>query len=121
MELPSQKDAYEWIEQINVSANAPPGVMAKRFIRLGNRKLDISLSSRAELLSAIFPRARKVLFDHHTGSPTVLQRGMNAFLEDGFKGFIPDEELNRLLMWTEFPHKVGFLLLSSSTWLTDML
>lgn len=76
-------------------------------IRLGSRNVYVSMSSQAELMRAIFPRARLVSFDNNTGRPTILQPNVNQDWSQGFRGFVTIEEIHGVVRFAESPSRVS--------------
>ena len=72
-------------------------------LRLGDRVVDVSLSSQDELLRELFPRAKNCMWQN--GRPKILES--NEPYNTGFKTFITNEELLQLVSHAEKPHRVS--------------
>ncbi|KAL9059633.1 MAG: hypothetical protein Q9206_001412 [Seirophora lacunosa] len=70
-------------------------------LRLGDRVVDVSMSTQDELLKEMFPKAKNVTWNH--GRPIV--RESNDPYNSGFKAFVTNEELLQLVGYAEKPHR----------------
>ncbi|KAL8963389.1 MAG: hypothetical protein Q9193_000342 [Seirophora villosa] len=70
-------------------------------LRLGDRVVDVSMSTQDELLKEMFPKAKNVAWSH--GRPIV--RESNDPYNSGFKAFVTNEELLQLVGYAEKPHR----------------
>lgn len=71
--------------------------------RLGNRVVDVELSSQDELLKELFPRAKCLIW--RGGIPIALEN--NDFYSTGFAGFFTKEEIYGAIRHAEMPHRVS--------------
>ena len=95
VEFFSIHDAQAWVKVINSRGNLSN--------RIGDRILDVSLTSQDELLKELFPRAKNVAWKD--GHPTFEQS--NDQYNTGFKTFLSAEELQTLARHAEQPHRVS--------------
>lgn len=72
-------------------------------LRLGDRVVDVAMSSQDELLREMFPKAKNVEWSH--GRPIV--RESSDPYNSGFKAFVTNEELLQLVSYAEKPHRVS--------------
>lgn len=79
--------------------------------RMGNRHVDVEMSSPAKLMKALFPLAKCVQWVD--GSP--VEQENKDHWSTGFDGFLTDEELFCLVRHAEQPHRVSLLLSLTST------
>ncbi|MDI1492632.1 MAG: hypothetical protein OHK93_004414 [Ramalina farinacea] len=98
VEFFSVHDAQAWVKVINSRGNVGN--------RIGDRVLDVSLSSQDELLNQLFPRAKNVAWKD--GHPTFEQS--NDPYNTGFKTFISAEELQVMVRHAEQPHRSTYTL-----------
>ena len=82
--------------------------------KIGDRMLEVELSSQEELMKELFPRARCVIWNGANG--VQIKETEEAF-DSGFKGFITQEELKGLIHHAEQPHRVSL----STTFFTSRL
>lgn len=75
-----------------------------RISRLGDRPVDVELSSQASLMKDLFPIARGVFWN---GPQPTFKPKNKAEPWDNFKGFISTEEMTMLVKHVEVPHRVG--------------
>ncbi|KAI4117138.1 MAG: hypothetical protein LQ345_002565 [Seirophora villosa] len=73
-------------------------------LRLGDRVVDVSMSTQDELLKEMFPKAKNVTWSH--GRPIV--RESNDPYNSGFKAFVTNEELLQLVGYAEKPHRSNY-------------
>lgn len=71
--------------------------------RLGNRVVDVELSSQDELLKDLFPRAKCLIWKG--GIPIALENF--DFYTTGFAGFFTREEIYGAIRHAEIPHRVS--------------
>ena len=95
VEFYSTPDAIAWEKAIRARGNG--------INRIGDRLIDVTVSSQDELLKELFPRAKSVVWDG--GSPHV-QDPQEAY-NTGFKTFISAEELQILVRHAEQPQRVS--------------
>lgn len=105
VEFPSYQAARECVNRFENTAL--PG----RGTKIGARNVTIDLSSQAELMRAIFPRARLVEFDEATGKPTILGNDEDSTWTAGFRGYFTLEEIYGLTKFAENPSRVSKKLL----------
>ncbi len=75
--------------------------------RLGQRHVEVELSSQEQLMKDLFPKAKNVTW---VGSrPIIKPRDMNDPYNSGFQGFISKEELVMLVKHVEAPQRVKYL------------
>ncbi|KAJ5787785.1 Nucleotide-binding alpha-beta plait [Penicillium paradoxum] len=98
VEFPTEKEAQDAVNRLNRSYD--PGSTP----RMGNRHIDIEISSQAKLLEAIFPLAKCI--EWVDGNP-VKQENKDEW-STGFNGFLTDEELFCLARHAEQPHRSAF-------------
>lgn len=72
-------------------------------LRLGDRVVDVTMSSQDALLSDLFPKAKNVEWQH--GRPII--RDSDEPYNSGFKSFVTNEELLQLVSHAEKPHRVS--------------
>ncbi|KAI5239007.1 hypothetical protein E4T43_07056 [Aureobasidium subglaciale] len=78
----------------------------KRPPRIGERYIDISLSSQEALMTELFPRAKCVEWDGH--NPVI--HTTNELYNSGFQGFLTAEELVMVTKHAETPQRSPFAL-----------
>jgi hypothetical protein len=83
-----------------------------RVSRLGDRPIEVELSSQAALMRELYPLARGVFWDGAT--PNILPPCAREPWGN-FKGFISCEEMVMLVKHVEVPHRVSFCIHASST------
>ncbi|KAJ5427394.1 hypothetical protein N7465_002464 [Penicillium sp. CMV-2018d] len=98
VEFATVQDAKDTVERINRTYDAGSAP------RMGNRHVDIELSSPAKLLKATFPRAKCIAWED--GNPVQLVN--KDSWSTGFDGFLTDEELFCLTRHAEQPHRSAF-------------
>ncbi|KAJ5484268.1 Nucleotide-binding alpha-beta plait [Penicillium expansum] len=98
VEFPTNKDAEDTVNRIShaYDAGSTP--------RMGNRHVDIEISTPAKLLKAVFPRAKCISWEN--GEPVQLVN--KDSWSTGFDGFLTDEELFCLTRHAEQPHRSAF-------------
>lgn len=73
--------------------------------RIGDRVVDIIMSSQDELLRELFPKAKMVTWE---GAKPVIQKPPTGdMFNTGFKAFVSSEELGCLVRHAEQPHRVS--------------
>ena len=76
--------------------------------RLGQRHVEVELSSQEDLMKDLFPKAKNVKWE---GSrPSIQPRDPNDQYNSGFQGFISREELVMLVKHVEAPQRVSAFL-----------
>lgn len=101
VEFPSHKAARECVRRFEHTAH--PG----RGNKLGTRHVTLDLSNQAELMHAIFPRARLVEFDAASGKPTIIRRRGDDDWSEGFRGYFTLEEIYGVTRFAESPGRVS--------------
>ncbi|KAK2064928.1 hypothetical protein LY76DRAFT_600659 [Colletotrichum caudatum] len=76
-----------------------------RMTRIGQRPVDIELSSEAALMKDLFPSAKGV-FWNGTNPQILPNNGQEPW--DNFKGFVSNEEMTMLVKHVEVPHRSPF-------------
>ena len=74
-------------------------------LRLGDRVVDVTMSSQDALLGELFPKAKNV--EWKNGSPMIKES--DEPYNTGFKNFVTNEELLQLVSHAEKPHRVSKL------------
>lgn len=75
-----------------------------RSCKIGQRRVEVELSSQESLMADLFPKAKNVKW---SGSiPTIQPRDTNDNFNSGFQGFISKEELIMLIKHVEVPLRV---------------
>jgi hypothetical protein len=72
--------------------------------RLGDRPVDVELSSQANMMKDLFPLARGIFWD---GSVPRIQPINPREPWENFKGFITEEEMTMLSKHVEIPQRVS--------------
>lgn len=75
-----------------------------RVTRIGQRPVEIELSSQAALMKDLFPNARGVFW---AGLHPHVLPDNDQEPWDNFKGFVSNEEMTMLVKHVEVPHRVG--------------
>ncbi|KAK1993911.1 hypothetical protein LX36DRAFT_683998 [Colletotrichum falcatum] len=76
-----------------------------RMTRIGQRPVDIELSSQAALMKDLFPSAKGVFW---TGTNPQILPNNDQEPWDNFKGFVSNEEMTMLVKHVEVPHRSPF-------------
>lgn len=74
-----------------------------RVTRLGDRPVEVELSSQASLMKDLFPLARGLIWD---GVTPQFKPYNPHFAWENFRGFISEEEMVMLIKHVEVPHRV---------------
>ncbi|EXJ62942.1 hypothetical protein A1O7_03386 [Cladophialophora yegresii CBS 114405] len=83
------------------------GTKQMRIPKIGQRNVEVSLSSHAELMKDIFPRAKCIVWDDdENGSPKLIPN--RDIYSSGFNGFITTEELTCMARHAEYPQRSQF-------------
>lgn len=101
VEFPSYQAARECVTRFEQTAQ--PG----RGTKLGTRNVSLDLSNQAELMRAIFPRARLVRFEEANGQPHIMSREEDPSWSEGFRGYFTLEELYGVTRFAENPSRVS--------------
>ena len=105
VEFPSHEAAISCVRRFEYTAY--PG----RGTKLGTRNVNLDLSNQAELMEAIFPRARLVEFDVYTGQPHIVSQDHDhSGWSAGFRGYITLEEIYGITRFAECPSRSPFVL-----------
>ncbi|KUJ23348.1 uncharacterized protein LY89DRAFT_573685 [Mollisia scopiformis] len=80
--------------------------MTGRNGRLGQRHVDMELSSQDALMKDLFPKAKNV--NWRDGKPTIIPTNPHDKYNSGFQGFISKEELVMLVKHVETPQRSPF-------------
>ena len=83
-------------------------IQTGRQSRLGDRPVEIQLSSQAALMKDLFPLASGVVWD---GAKPVIQPPIYGQPWKTFKGFVTEEEMTMIAKHVEIPQRVSFLYL----------
>ncbi|KAF4508796.1 hypothetical protein G6O67_005132 [Ophiocordyceps sinensis] len=73
-----------------------------RVTRLGDRPVEVELSSQASLMKDLFPLARGLIWD---GVTPQFKPYNHQFAWENFRGFISEEEMVMLIKHVEVPHR----------------
>ncbi|GFP53045.1 hypothetical protein TASIC1_0002022900 [Trichoderma asperellum] len=96
VEFVSLEDAMRAVERHRLN------VASGRFARLGDRAIDVEVTSQGHLMKDLFPIARGVFW--YGAVPEILPYKHNQPW-DNFKGFISEEEMVMLVKHVEVPHR----------------
>ncbi|KAF7952549.1 uncharacterized protein EAE97_002046 [Botrytis byssoidea] len=103
-------DAYvefvSFTEASNAITRFDMNRMGGRGGRLGQRHVEVELSSQEELMKQLFPKAKNV--EWHGNKPTIIERDENDKYNSGFQGFVSREELVMLVKHVESPQRSPF-------------
>lgn len=75
--------------------------------RLGQRHVDVELSSQDQLMMELFPKAKNVSWKG--ASPTILATNPKDVYNSGFQGFVTREEFVMLVKHVESPQRVSLI------------
>lgn len=106
VEFPTHQAALQCVQKFSSAVDGEDRT------RIGDRNIGIDLSDQAELMEAIFPRARFVEFDPLHGKATELRHYPSSGWSTGFQGFVTLEEMFGVVRFAESPMRVGSNLLS---------
>jgi hypothetical protein len=82
--------------------------MGGRGGRLGQRHVEVELSTQGALLKELFPKAKNVQWE--SSRPQIIERDPNDPYNSGFQGFVTKEELIMMVKHVETPQRVSVLL-----------
>ncbi|KAL7947858.1 hypothetical protein V8C42DRAFT_315906 [Trichoderma barbatum] len=99
VEFVSLEDAMRAVERHRSN------VVSGRFSRLGDRPIEVEVTSQANLMKDLFPIARGVFWNGVT--PEIMPFNPSQPW-DNFKGFISEEEMIMLVKHVEVPHRSPF-------------
>ncbi|APA12034.1 hypothetical protein sscle_08g068040 [Sclerotinia sclerotiorum 1980 UF-70] len=103
-------DAYVEFVSFSEAANAVQRFDTNRIGgrggRLGQRHVEVELSSQEELMKQLFPKAKNV--EWHGCKPKIIARDENDRYNSGFQGFVSREELVMLVKHVESPQRSPF-------------
>ena len=108
MERPTSKTMDCFIELLTPEAAADAFqkhenlVMSGKHPRIGTRHVEVLISSQDELLTAIFPRARGIVWEN--GIPRKIEN--HDPYSTGFKSFFTREEMIGMFRHAETPQRV---------------
>lgn len=71
--------------------------------RLGDRNVEMQLSSQAALMAELFPLAKNVIWDGC--NPLIIPPNLEKTF-DNFRGFVSEEEMFMLVKHVDTPHRV---------------
>ena len=97
VEFRSLEDAMKAVEKHQQN------ILSGRPVRLGDRPVDMELSSQASLMKDLFPIANGVLWN---GSKPEIMPFKPQEPWENFKGFVSEEEMTMLVKHVEVPHRV---------------
>lgn len=97
VEFVSLEDAMRAVERHRLN------VASGRYSRLGERTIEVEVTSQGHLMKDLFPIARGVFW--YGVVPEILPYNHNQPW-DNFKGFISEEEMVMLVKHVEVPHRV---------------
>lgn len=103
IEFPSHEAARDCVKRFEY--NAQPG----RGTKIGNRCVTLDLSNQAELMRAVFPRARFVKFEELSGRPFIQSHSTDPTWTAGFRGYFNLEEIYGMTRFAETPSRVSDL------------
>jgi RNA recognition motif-containing protein len=112
VEFEDHKSAQATVDHLNASCDPHVGP------RMANRHVDVSISSQKELMEALFPMAKCLVW----ANDRFVSRGTrpDEWWSAGFNGFLTDEELFCVLRHAKEPHRVsGIAPISNSSKLTN--
>lgn len=101
VEFCTLEDAMKAVERHNNN------ITSGRHSRLGDRPVEVELSSQAHLMRDLFPLAAGVLWNGAT--PEFKPHNPREPWEN-FKGFISEEEMVMLVKHVEVPHRVSLIM-----------
>ncbi|KAL8839443.1 MAG: hypothetical protein Q9176_004439 [Flavoplaca citrina] len=107
MDRPTGKtmDCYvEFFSQGDAQAALNKCFMRGNQLRLGDRVVDVHMSSQDELLKELFPRAKNCTWEH--GRPKITES--TEPYNTGFKAFVTNEELLQTVTWADKPHRSNY-------------
>ncbi len=82
------------------------GTQQMRIPKIGQRNVEVTISTQSELMKEVFPRAKCVLWDDEkNGAPTLVAN--RDVYSSGFNGFITTEELTCMARHAETPLRVS--------------
>ena len=102
IEVSAPYEAKRVVEQFTRRA------MSGRPARIGDRVVEVEMSSQEDFMSEMFPRAKNVVWDGAT--PKILVNTEEFYpgqLSAGFTGFLTPEELVMVVKHAEAPHRVS--------------
>ena len=79
--------------------------MGGRGGRLGQRHVEVELSTQGALLKELFPKAKNVRWE--SLGPVIIERDPNDPYNSGFQGFVTKEELVMMIKHVETPQRVS--------------
>jgi len=73
--------------------------------RLGQRHVEVELSSQDLLMKELFPKAKNVMWSG--GRPNIIPKDPNDIYSSGFQGFVSKEEVVMMVKHVEAPQRVS--------------
>ena len=108
-------------EALNIAGQVARRASAGRTIKLGDRQVDVEISSQEELMKELFPRTKNVEWVGNT--PRVIDEDTEYFSNVqalGFDGFVGSEEMVMLVKFAENPSRVSRPCPHTPKWFTDI-
>ena len=82
------------------------GTQQMRIPKIGQRNVEVTISTQSELMKEIFPRAKCIHWDNeNNGAPNLVAN--RDLYSSGFNGFITTEELTCMARHAENPQRVS--------------
>lgn len=100
VEFVTMQDAIKAVERYK------DNVQRGRPTRLGDRPVEVLLSSQGALMQDLFPLARGIFWQ---GAKPVIQAPIEGEPWKTFKGFVTEEEMTMLVKHVEIPQRVSLL------------
>ncbi|KAJ6113276.1 Nucleotide-binding alpha-beta plait [Penicillium sp. IBT 18751x] len=100
VEFEDHESAQAAVDRLNATTVIQSGP------RMGNRHIDVTMSSQQELMQALFPRAKCV--DWVGDRFVARDKRPTEWWSTGFDGFITDEELFCVIRHAKEPHRSAF-------------
>lgn len=98
VEFVTMQDAMRAVERHQMT------IQKGRISRLGDRPVEVQLSSQSALMKDLFPLAAGVFWD---GAKPVIQGPTEGQPWKTFKGFVTEEEMTMLVKHVEIPQRVS--------------
>lgn len=100
-------DAFIEVQSSRIAQDAVDrNFSGMKFSKLGQRHVNLELSSQAQLLQELFPRARSVEWDERNGGHPYLVENNDPYTS-GFNGLFTQEEMNGMIRHAEAPGRVS--------------
>ncbi|KAL8680032.1 MAG: hypothetical protein Q9186_003750 [Xanthomendoza sp. 1 TL-2023] len=107
----------EFFSQGDAQAALNKCLMRGSQLRLGERVVDVHMSSQDELMKELFPRAKNCTWEH--GWPRITES--TEPYNTGFKSFVTNEELLQMVTWADKPHRTRDEIFRSTLSLVNIL